>query len=93
MDDILKTLKKHKKQLFNKYPIESLALFGSYSRGDYNENSDIDVLVEFRYPVGMQFISLCHELEDIFHKKVDLVSKPAIKPKYLQFIEPDLQYV
>ena len=93
MSDILKILKEHKQELFKKYPIQSLALFGSYSRGDYKENSDIDVLVEFTHPVGMEFISLSHELEDILNKEVDLVSKPAIKPKYLKYIEADLQYV
>ena len=93
MNEIIKILKEHKKDLFNKYPIESLALFGSYSRGDYKENSDVDVLVEFIHPVGMGFIRLSHDLEDILNKEVDLVSKPAVKPKYLKYIEPDLLYV
>lgn len=93
MNDIIKVLKAHKEELFNKYPIQSLALFGSYSRGDFNGDSDVDVLVDFKYPVGMEFISLSHDLEDILSKEVDLVSKPAVKPKYLKFIEPDLLYV
>ncbi|MDB5222551.1 MAG: polymerase subunit beta [Chitinophagaceae bacterium] len=93
MNEIIKILKEHKRDLFNKYPIGSLALFGSYSRGDFQEGSDVDVLVEFTHPVGMEFIRLSHDLEDILNKEVDLVSKPAIKPKYLKFIEPDLLYV
>ena len=93
MNDIINILKAHKVDLFTKYPIESLALFGSYSRGDFQENSDVDVLVEFNYPVGIEFIRLSHDLEDILKKEVDLVSKPAIKLKYLKFIEPDLLYV
>jgi predicted nucleotidyltransferase len=93
MSEVLKILKEHKKDLFNKYPIQSLAVFGSFSRGDFKENSDVDVLVEFTHPVGIEFIRLSHDLEDILNKEVDLVSKPAIKSKYLKYIEPDLLYV
>lgn len=93
MSEVLNILKEHKEDLFNKYPLESLALFGSYSRGDYKKNSDVDIIVEFKNPVGMEFISLSHDLEDILKMKVDLVSKPAVKPKYLKYIEPDLLYV
>lgn len=93
MSEILKILKEHKKDLFNKYPIQSLAVFGSFSRGDFKENSDVDVFVEFTHPVGMEFIRLSHDLEDILNKEVDLISKPAIKSKYLKYIEPDLLYV
>ena len=93
MSDVLQILKQHKQDLFNKYPIKTLALFGSYTRGDFNMDSDVDVLVDFRYAVGMEFIHLSHDLEDILKKEVDLVSKPAVKPKYLKYIEQDLLYV
>ena len=46
--DIKSTLEKHKHKLFNTYPIKSMAIFGSYSRSDQNENSDIDILVDRR---------------------------------------------
>ena len=93
MNEIIKILKEHKAELFNKYPIDSLALFGSYSRGDFKGDSDVDMLVDFKHPVGIEFISLSHDLEDILNKEVDLVSKPAIKLKYLKYIEADLMYV
>lgn len=75
MNSVLQKLKENKEWLFKKYPIKSLALFGSRSREDFREDSDVDVLVEFSKPVGMEFIKLAHELEDILNNKVDLVSR------------------
>jgi len=79
--------------LEKKYPISELALFGSYARGDNHEKSDIDILVDFNGRIGIEFISLAHDLEDILNSKVDLVSRKGIKPKYLPFVEKDLIHV
>jgi hypothetical protein len=79
--------------LKKKYPIKYLAIFGSFSRYENNETSDIDVLVEFSEPVGIEFINLAEELEAILATKVDLVSRNAIKPQYFEQIKNDLQYV
>lgn len=70
-----------------------MALFGSYARNEATEKSDIDILVEFEKPVGFEFIDLAIELEEILHKKVDLVSKKGLKPTMLPFIEKDMIYV
>jgi predicted nucleotidyltransferase len=91
--EILAILKKQKKELEKKYPISELALFGSYARGDNHDQSDIDILVDFNGRIGIEFITLAHELEDIFHTKVDLVSRKGIKPKYLPFVEKNLIHV
>lgn len=93
MNTVLQILREHKADLMARYPIKSLALFGSYSRGDATSDSDVDVVVELSEPVGILFIKLAHELEDILHKKVDLVSTKGIKPAYYQYIEKDIQYV
>lgn len=91
--EILNILKVQKKELEKKYPITELALFGSYARGDYNEQSDIDILVDFNGRIGINFISLAHDLEDVFNSKIDLVSRQGIKPKYLPFVEKHLIHV
>jgi predicted nucleotidyltransferase len=90
---IIEILKATKPQLEKKYPISELAVFGSYARGDYNEMSDIDILVDFNDKIGIGFISLAHELEDLFHKRVDLVSRKGIKKRYLPFVEKNLIHV
>lgn len=93
MAEVLEILKEHKQELFKKYSIQSLAFFGSYSRGDFTINSDVDIMVDFIVPVGMEFLDLCYDIESILKKEVDLVSRKGIKPNYYAFIEEDLQYV
>lgn len=93
MNSVLQKLKENKEWLFKKYPIKSLALFGSRSREDFREDSDVDVLVEFSKPDAEAFINLSYEIERIVNKKVDLVSKGGVKKRFIQYIEKDLQYV
>ena len=78
--------------LKQKYPIAQLALFGSYAGAENNSNSDVDIMVEFNKPVGMELIDLAFDLEKLIGKKVDLVSRKGIKPKYFDFIKNDLMY-
>ena len=76
-----------------RYPIASMALFGSFARSEQTEASDIDVLVELNGKIGSKFIDLADELETSLGHKVDLVSRKGIKPRYLRSIEPELIYV
>ena len=93
MNQVLNTLKANKETLFSKYPLKSMALFSSYSRGDYNNTSDVDVMVELSVPNAKAFIELGYELEELFDKKVDVISKNGVKERYMKVIEKDLQYV
>lgn len=93
LQDITKTLSSHRNRLFIDYPIKSMAIFGSYSRKEQSESSDLDILVEFSDRIGVRFIDLAEELENIVGFKVDLVSKKGIKEKYLKSIDSDLIYV
>lgn len=90
LQDIKTILGNHKNKLYNDYPIKSLAIFGSYSRKEQNDTSDLDLLVEFSDKIGVRFIDLADELEKIIGCKVDLVSKNGIKKKYLNGINSDL---
>ena len=92
-DQIIKTLKENKSRLLGKYPISELGIFGSYARGEATDDSDIDVLVNFNGRIGLGFIKLAHDLEDIFDKKIDLVAKNAIRPKYWEYLKKDVIYV
>ncbi len=92
-EKVLKILSDNKEVLYSKYPIQSMAIFGSVSRNEHSENSDVDVLVEFNDKIGIRFIDLADEIENLLNQKVDLVSKNAVKPKYLRSIKKDLTYV
>lgn len=93
IDEIKTTLSSHKRELLARYPISSMAIFGSYARNDQSETSDLDVIVEFNDRIGIRFIDLAEELENILKMKIDLVSKKGIKEKYLKSIDNDLIYV
>jgi predicted nucleotidyltransferase len=60
-------------------------LFGSYGRGVGTENSDIDLLVELDYsqPIGLEFIQMQLDLQNLLSKKVDLVSARGLS-KYVK---------
>jgi predicted nucleotidyltransferase len=88
--DILATLRRERGRLFARYGLKSMALFGSATRGDLRPDSDVDIMVEFQRPVGMEFIDLAEELERLVARKVDLVMRSAVKPHYMTFIERDL---
>jgi hypothetical protein len=92
-EEILFKLRNLKSQLTKKYPIAAMALFGSFSRGDQLADSDIDILVELDGKIGSRFIDLAEELESALGRKVDLVSKNGIKPRYFKSIKEDLIYV
>jgi predicted nucleotidyltransferase len=93
LSDIINLLDIHKKRLFLEYPLKSIAIFGSYARKEQKSMSDVDILVEFSDKIGVRFIDLADELENIIGIKVDLVSKNGVKDKYFNSINSDLIYV
>jgi uncharacterized protein len=63
--------------------IKSASFFGSYAKGNFNEKSDIDILIEFEkgQEKGLfEFIALERKLSEIFGKKVDLVTIDSVSP-------------
>lgn len=91
--NVLQLLRAHRADLFARYPLRTLAVFGSVSRGDNGPESDVDIMVELAQPLGLDFVRLAYELEDLLGTKVDLVTRRAIKDRYFVHIEPELQYV
>ena len=91
--DILSVLRRERARLFAKYGLKSMAVFGSATRDDFRPESDVDIMVDFERPIGMEFIDLADELEAMLQRKVDLATKGGIKPHYMPYIEPDLKYV
>jgi predicted nucleotidyltransferase len=66
-----------------KYGIRRLALFGSVIRDDFGEDSDVDILVEFRpeAKIGLSFFSLQRELSVILGRQVDLSTPGFLSPQ------------
>jgi len=93
LEELKKIINQHKKELEEKYKVKSIAIFGSYVRNEQNAESDVDILVEFREPVGLLFIHLADYLEEILSVKVDLLTPEAIKPNRKKYILEKLVYV
>jgi predicted nucleotidyltransferase len=92
LQTILNKLRQHKPELQRKYPVSKLGVFGSYARGEATEESDIDIAVEITGPMGLNFIEMADELENLFGKKTDVVPLRSIKPQYLQSVQKDIVY-
>ena len=92
-DELIKKLKEQKPVLAMKYSVRTLGLFGSFARNEQKSSSDIDLIVDFDKPIGIEFVVLAEELEKVLNLKVDLVSKKAIKMRYLKEFEKEIIYV
>ncbi len=90
IEHILRNLKP---MLSEKYEVERIGYFGSYARGEQTKDSDIDILVEFRRPLGWAFFDLQELLEQKFQQKVDLVSIKALKEQLRNEILRQTRYV
>jgi len=67
--------------LREQYQVKSLGLFGSYIRQEQRLESDLDILVTFRQPIGLfKFMELENYLTDILGVQVDLVMEKGLKP-------------
>jgi len=71
--------------------IEFCALFGSFARGEANQESDIDLLVKFSKPKGFDWLDAAFEIEDALGKKVDLVTEKGLSPHVREYVLKDLQ--
>ena len=88
---IIDMLKFHKDALI-KYGVKRIGLFGSYARGDQKKNSDMDFLVEFNKPVFENFMDLAFYLENLFGKKVELITNGNISPYIQPYIEKEVKW-
>ncbi|HZL11662.1 MAG TPA: nucleotidyltransferase domain-containing protein [Prolixibacteraceae bacterium] len=80
-DEKIKTISDY----FRSCPVLKAYLFGSYVRGEADQQSDIDILVDLDYSqkIGLQFIQMKIDLERLLHTKVDLVSSNGLS-KYIK---------
>ncbi len=80
-EEVIRVLRSRLPELQKSYSVCTLAVFGSYARGDTRRASDLDLLVEFEQPPSLlRFIRLEQHLSDLLGVKVDLVMKDALKP-------------
>ncbi|MDR1632324.1 MAG: nucleotidyltransferase domain-containing protein [Dysgonamonadaceae bacterium] len=86
------TLIKKLQNFFPAYPVEKAWVFGSYARGEQTRKSDVDILVKFDENAEISLfdhIRIRHKLQDLLHKKIDLVEEGCIKKFAQQSVEED----
>lgn len=91
--DILKKLEELKPTLQKEYAVKRIGLFGSFADQTFTENSDIDLLVELEKPIGWKFFTLELFLQNVFGRKIDLVTKNALRKQIRDNILQKVNYV
>jgi len=94
-DRILYYLTSNKNRLEKEYHLVKIGVFGSFARGEQNELSDIDLIVEFEkntpdlYAIKQR---LKNEIQSRFNLPVDICREKYIKPVFRQQILSEVKY-
>lgn len=69
-------------------------IFGSYARGEANDSSDLDILIEFEPTISLlTFVRYKRELEELIGKKIDLLTPNSISPYLYPKVQKDLKLI
>lgn len=93
---IIHYLSTNKQEIYRKYHLKKLGIFGSYARNEQTPQSDLDLLVEFEdntTNLSDTKESLRNEMQSIFHIPIDICREKYIKPLFRQQILSDTIYV
>jgi len=82
--EVIISMLKENRDILIKYGVKKIGLFGSFVRGEQKDYSDIDFLVEFEKPNFDNFMDLAFFFEDLFGRKVELITNGSLSP----YIEP-----
>jgi predicted nucleotidyltransferase len=90
-------LRERSRYLSDEFGVRRIGLFGSFSRGDAGEASDVDLVVEFDRPIGLRFMNLADYLEGLLGRRVDLLTPEGLRsirnPRIAREIATSLRYV
>lgn len=87
----LKLVKEKYPYLSAEFGVEKIGFFGSLAKGIEKEDSDIDIVVELKRPIGLKFIELVEYLENLFHKKVDVLTRDGIENIRIKEVAEDIK--
>ena len=93
-DEALDLLRAHKPVLAERFGVTSLALFGSFARGQAEDHSDVDILVEFdTSPDWKTYFGAVSYLENILGRPVDMATISEVRKEIRPFVERDAVHV
>ena len=88
---ILTLIKEKYPYLSTEFGIEKIGVFGSAAKGIEREDSDIDIVVELKKPIGLKFIELAEYLESLLNKRVDVLTRDGIENIRIKSIAEDIK--
>jgi len=77
-EEVIRLLREHSGILMTEYGVSRIGIFGSLLNGTMTEESDLDIVVEFQRPIGFRFNRLVEYLEDLFGRKMDVLTRDGI---------------
>jgi len=86
----IEILRNHGQEIKRRFAVRRIGLFGSFVRGEETRESDIDILVEFEDPTFRNFMNLAFFLEDIFGRRVDLLTPEGISHRIRPYVEKEV---
>ena len=86
----IEILRDHEQEIKRRFAVRRIGLFGSFVRGEETKESDIDILVEFEDPTFRNFMNLAFYLEDIFSRRVDLLTPEGISHRIRPYVEKEV---
>ena len=93
-NDVLARLKMFKESRQAEYSLRSLGIFGSFARGQAQEDSDVDVVFETSEPNLFRTSRMKQELEELLARRVDVVRlRERMNPHLKQRILREARYV
>ena len=91
---VLNLLAQYKKNNLDKYGIEDIGIFGSVARDEATESSDVDICIKTKTPDMFMFVHIKEDLQNLFHKSVDLVRlRERMNPYLKERIDKEAIYV
>lgn len=88
--NVIDILKSHEREMKKRFGVKRIGLFGSFAKGEQKDTSDVDILVEFEEPTFDNFMNLAFFLEDLFSRRVELVTPDSLSPYIAPYVEKEV---
>lgn len=91
LEKVIGILRKELPYLKNNYQVRRLGIFGSFVKQKQSVGSDIDIIIEFKKPIGLDFIELAEYIEKLLDRKVDILTTEGIRSIRIRNVAKDIK--
>ncbi len=90
-EELIALIREYYTYLAAEYGVKRIGIFGSYVRGEPEEVSDVDLVVEFERPIGFRFVELVEYLENLLGREVDVLTPMGIRGIRLPWVAEEIE--